>query len=146
MEWAAGGGVPKLYLIALKGGRPNKAQRNNIWGWGGVAARLSQQVANYPETRDNFLETLHQAKVKRAECNYQYALQQDDATRRHEFLQRAKDDIRLTYRGDRELGGPVSKKAYDDLLRQVQTAMQERPIGLDAFSLDAVVAETPAGD
>lgn len=149
MEWAASGGVPKLYLVASKGGRPNKAFRNNVWGWLGIDSRLSKQVQDYPESKDKFLETLHQAKVKKAECNYLYALKQDDEARRKEFLQRAKDDIRLTYRGDRSLGNPITKKAYDDLLRLVQTAMKEEPVGLEAFPLDVVdkpaVGEQPAG-
>lgn len=142
MEWAASGGVPKLYLVASKGGRPNKAGRNNIWGWMGIESRLGKQVADYPQTSEKFLATLHEAKRKKAECNYLYALTQDDENRRKDFLQRAKDDIRLTYRSDQDLGGPTSKKSYDDLLKLVQTAMKEQPAGLEAFPQDAIA--TPA--
>jgi hypothetical protein len=147
MDWAESGGVPKLFLIASKGGRYNKQGRPNIWGWLGVENRLAKQIENYPESKDKFLETLHQAKQKKAECNYEYALKQDDEARRKEFLQRAKDDIRLTYRSYPELGGAAMKKQYDELLREVQTAMNEDPVGLDAFTAPEVVASASgAGD
>lgn len=144
MEWAASGGVPKLYLIAAKGGRPNKAGRNNVWGWLGIENRLSKQIEDYPETKVKFSETVHQAKQKKAECQYQYALTQDDAARREDFLKRARDDIRLTYRGDRQLGGVASTKIYDDLLRQVQTALKEPVVGLEAFAKESTPATPPA--
>jgi hypothetical protein len=112
----------------------NQAGSYNIWGWGGIEERLARQIDSFPDTKDSFVDTLHQAKQKKALCNFQYAMTQDDKSRRKEYLTRAWDDIRLAKLAYPDLGGPVHRKAYDDLLRQVQKARDEKPIGLDAFA------------
>ncbi|MCA9267520.1 MAG: hypothetical protein KDA41_03575 [Planctomycetales bacterium] len=139
-EWGETG-VPKLYLVAIKGGRRIKGGKTNIWGWGDIAKRLEQQITRDPSMKDRFYETLHQAKLHQAECWYKYGTRQDDEERRSKFMQYAEDDIRLLLRSYPDAGGPVWKKEYDKLLRTVQEGLRKEVVGLDAFPLEV---EDPA--
>ncbi len=92
MEWAeADAGVDKLYLVAVSGGRRNKAGGTNIWGWSKIGQRLAETLNRNRETMDeetiaSFTETMHEAKINKAKCYYQYAMAQEDTQKRDKFL------------------------------------------------------------
>lgn len=152
MEWAASEiGVPKLYLVAIRGGRKNASGQYNIWGWSAIARRLGGQLAKHGETmdkttKDKFTDTMHQALRQKAQSYYEYALTQDDPDRRKKFLGYAKDDIRITARRYPDMGGATQKKEYDQLLRDVQGALQEEVVGLEAFETTQVAAADTGSD
>lgn len=134
MDWAESKiGIDRLYMRAINGGRPNAQGANNIWGWGKMASILSRQIALNPELADKFGDTLHAAKINRAECYYRYAMALEGEQRKKN-LKYAKQDIRITARQYPTLGGPQTKKRYDELLRKVQSALKESVQGLDAFA------------
>ena len=139
MEWAASEiGIDRLYIRAINGGRKNAKdpKKYNIWGWVRIAKILAAQIQK-PEldsdTRDAYYERLHEAKINQARCNYLYAMSAE-GEEREKFLKYAKQDIRLAAQSYPDLGGDAKKKEYDELLKEVQTALDETPDGLLALA------------
>ena len=152
MEWAESElGIDRLYLRAINGGRKNAARKNNIWGWVTMSKRLAAQIERSPELKDRFYETLHTAKVKQAESYYNYAMTLEGKERK-KFLDYARQDIFLTVQGYPDMGGSAARGQYDKILRDVQTALNQPPVGLEEFEStggdegDETVATTDSSD
>ena len=123
--WAAMEGQAKRYDNAVKGGMYHKKdKRYVIWGWKKIAS-LSQR---YPQFRDTFFE----AQYNVAYCHYKHALRQKDSSERTTLLGHAKRDITLTQKLHPNLGGAEWRDKYNDLMKLVQKALKERPVGLAA--------------
>jgi hypothetical protein len=116
------GGQPQAYLKAILGDRPDpKTNRNVIWGFG----RIAKAVAGKEQLGDVFYE----ARLRIAECRFQYGLQQSAASRK-DTLQQAERDIVMTAKLYPALGGAARKKEFQELLKQIQQTLGKRPTEL----------------
>ncbi len=124
-DWAEVKGQAKRYDNAVKGGMYQKAKKQYvIWGWKKIAS-LSQR---YPKFRDTFYEAQYNVAV----CHYKNALRQTDEAARATFLGHAKRDLTLTQKLHPDLGGAKWRDRYNELMKQVQRALKEEPVGLAA--------------
>jgi hypothetical protein len=97
--------------------------KNVIWGWG----RIAKVTASFPKFKDVF----HQARYNLAKSRFQLA-QTKQGGERGKLLGLAMQDISLTKRlyG---LGDENWTKRYDTLLKQIQAAKGDPPIGVGAL-------------
>jgi tetratricopeptide (TPR) repeat protein len=108
-------------------GKENKSfNQNVIWGWG----KIAQITQRYPEFRDTF----HEARFNLALSRMRYALQRDKKDDVTKYLKMAKSDIEMTHRLYPELGGDEWRRKYDNLLKEIQRALGEPPLGLAEFA------------
>jgi hypothetical protein len=124
-DWGGTGkGQQENYMRAIVGARPDQSKngKNTLWGWGEIA----RMTAGNSQFRDQF----HEARYNLALCRYNYALTQDDASKKKEQLQRAKSDIALTAGLYPDLGGNEWRAKYDNLLKTIQKALGEKTEGL----------------
>ncbi|MHB8955764.1 MAG: hypothetical protein ACYC4U_22525 [Pirellulaceae bacterium] len=111
------------YKLALYGALPDAAsQKDILWGWN----RISQATARFEQYRDIY----HQARYNAAHCYYKYALRLRKPDERAKYLNYAKDCIVFTQRLFPTMGGSAWRAKYDALLKTIQQALQERPVGL----------------
>jgi hypothetical protein len=89
---------------------------------------LAQQTLERPELEAQFF----QARLQQAECHYRYGLQHNDEAG-VASLNLAKQDIGSTYRYRPGLGGTESFQQFERLLKKVQEALKEEPIGIQEF-------------
>ncbi len=128
-----------LYLRAMGGSqeKDSKSGKSIIWGWG----RLFQTAAKYPQYRDVF----HEARYNLALCRFNLARIPSLKSDQQENLKKAKDNILQT----QQLfgSGPeweAWKPRYDALLKEIQKALGERPLGLPQLQLPGAAA--PGGN
>jgi len=127
-DWGgAAKGQEDNYLRAIVGARPdpNQQNRNTIWGWG-VIAKLTAGNAQ-------FREQFHDARYNLALCRYNYAIAQQDAKKKKEYLDMARRDIGFMVGLYPDMGGEVMRAKYDNLARHVQKELGEKTVGLAAF-------------
>ena len=132
-EW--GGFGPDFmhhYGEAIQGAKPDKTNpvkekqgERIIWGWGMIATKTSGN----PKYVDQF----HQARYNLALCRYRWAMAEKNAALKSDRLKKAKADISLTVALYHDLGGPRWEGQYDQLLRDVQKALGEQPVGIQAL-------------
>lgn len=123
--WAAVEGQAKRYDNAVKGGMYHKKDKKYvIWGWKKVASLLQR----YPKYRDTFYE----AQYNVAYCHYKHALRKKDSSERQTLLGHAKRDITLTQKLHPSLGGAEWRDKFNALMKLVQKALKEKPVGLAA--------------
>jgi hypothetical protein len=109
---------------AIKGGRKSaKTGQNRIWGWG----KLAQITARYPKYRNVF----HEARYNLAKSRFEYAKKQSTAADKTKYYEYAKRDISFVVRLFPDLGD--WRDEYDDLLKDIQQALKEKPVGLKEF-------------
>ena len=112
------------YLRAIVGAaRPGKEQEEHDLG-------LGRDCPHGRRATRKFREQFYEARYNLALCRYNYALSQEDAAKKKEQLERAKSDISLTAGLYPDMGGESWKTQYDNLLKNVQKALGERPVGL----------------
>lgn len=118
---------PENYNKALAGSHryrpsPNGRIAHLIWGWG----RLAQLV----QGKEQFRSTYYEARYNVAECYYLLAMTQS-GQERTQTLSKANQAITVLLRlGGDDLGGPEWYAKYDRLLKQIQEASGEKPVGL----------------
>ncbi len=111
------------YSDAISGARKRSdgkdVGKNIIWGWGQIGKMAAGTGRNKEE--------LHEARYNLALCRFKYAAK--DPAKKEATLAAAKKDVTLTigFYGD---GGPNWRPKYDDLLKKIQTAMGQKPLGL----------------
>lgn len=139
-EWAAlakDDDKTALYLRAMAGSEKDpQTGRNILWGWG----RLFQIAAKYPNFRDVF----HEARYNLALCRFNMSRVQKSPSDAQDQLGRAKDVILQT----QQLfgSGPeweAWKPRYDSLMKEIQKALGDKPMGLPDVKLPGAVT-TPA--
>jgi tetratricopeptide (TPR) repeat protein len=130
-DWATYG-KPDLYPSAMFGARPDKTNpdkskqgRNVIWGWG--------EIGNKTAGDARFKDQFNEARFNLALCRYNYALSQKDAAKKTEILKRASQDISVTIGLYGSSTDDKWRAQYDTLLRNVQKALGERPVGLQTL-------------
>lgn len=127
--WGAEPKQALKYKNAIGGGEVDpRTQRAIIWGWN----RIAQATARYKEHREIYFQARYQA----AHCYYEYATHMRAPADREKYLKYAKDCIVVTYRLYPKLGGAEWYPKYNALLKKIQSALRESPVGL--------AAETPA--
>jgi hypothetical protein len=138
-DWGGFKGSEENYVRAINGARPDKAKQGKytIWGWG--------EIARMTAGKDQFKDQFHEARYNLALCRYNYAIAQKDAAQKTEKLKMAQRDIAITVGFYPDLGGDKWKGQYDNLLKTVQKALGERPVGLQALQPKATPASaTPS--
>jgi len=130
-------------LLQAAAGRKTGAA---IWGWSGIANKLSRQAfAGTDPKALQARELFFQARLKVAEALLLRAELKADAAEKAKALQAAETSIAMTRKLYPELGGPAQQQRFEKLLKAVQTA-QGKPAGgfaaLDAAASSAV-APTP---
>jgi len=132
-----------LYLRAMGGSqeKDSTSGRSIIWGWG----RLFQTAAKYPQYRNVF----HEARYNLALCRFNLARIPLLKSDQQENLTKARDNIVQT----QQLFGSGPeweewKPRYDALIKEIQKALGEKPLGLPPMQLPAagVAAGSDAGD
>lgn len=104
-----------FHKVAIEGGRPDpKTRQKLIWGWG----KIQQMTAN----QANYSEQFFEARYQLAYSRWRYAQGLQDATQRAEEIRRAVHDIESTAKLFPELGGPLMKKKFDALLKNIQAS------------------------
>lgn len=110
-----------------------------LWGWGGLANRLSRK-AIVPDDADDAArksaEQFFQARLELARCRKTIA--EKVPAGRNETLAKAERDITVTYRLYPELGGERMKAEFDALLKQIQKELEKPADGLVALDGSAV--------
>jgi tetratricopeptide (TPR) repeat protein len=118
-QWGISGGNSKAFTKAINGDKPARDGRNAIWGWG----RIAKLVAKNEQYRDTF----HEARYNIALCRYRLGLSQS-GKEKTQTLKRAKSDITITKQLYR-LGKKSQARRYEDLLKKIQRALNENPVG-----------------
>jgi tetratricopeptide (TPR) repeat protein len=126
-DWGSFPDSSDNYMRAIVGARPDKAKNGKytIWGWGEIA-RMTSPSAQSDQYKDQF----HEARFNLALCRYNYAVAQKDAAKKKEAFQRARTDVAIIAGFYPDMGGDKWKAQYDALLKNVQKALGERPLGL----------------
>ncbi|QDT69775.1 hypothetical protein MalM25_27160 [Planctomycetes bacterium MalM25] len=102
---------------AIAGTRPGADGKNLIWGWSKLAAVSGRFAAGNPKQREAYFRAWRGV----AESRYQSALLAGGA-QKAEQLKKATATIRAMQRQDPALGGADSKRAYDQLLKKINSA------------------------
>ena len=122
--WAEQPDKSEKYMEAIKGVFKAGEGKPVIWGWG----KIAQTTARFEKFRDTF----HESRIHLAKCRFLYA-QTKAGQEKDKLTKDALQDISLTKRLFPTLGGEKWTAQYDTLLKQIQGALGERPIGLQAF-------------
>jgi Tfp pilus assembly protein PilF len=133
MYQAHGAVEPNGYAMAISGTAKGRDGKNVVWGW----AKISQLTLNRPE----FEEIFHKARLNLAEARYKYSQSEKDEAKRKRVLEAAKQDLWVTYKMRRELGGEATAARYDALLKQIQKALGNKETGLAEFKERDAAAE-----
>jgi tetratricopeptide (TPR) repeat protein len=133
-DWGSqpGAGMEQNYVRAMIGARPDKEAadprlrgRNVIWGWAEIVNRTANQV--------QFRDVLHEARFNLTLCRYNYAATLKDPAKRSETLRRCITDVNATMSLYSQSVEEKWKSQYDTLLKNVQKALGQPPIGLKAL-------------
>lgn len=116
-----------------------------IWGWGGIANKVSRQAfagtdAKALQTRELFF----QARLKVAESLMLRAELKSDASEKTRLLETAETSISMTRKLYPDLGGTAMQQQFEKLLKSVQTALGKNPDGFAAFAPPAAATTAPA--
>lgn len=127
---------PAYYLRAIAGGYERNG-RNLVWGWGGIAAKVSASE----RASEQFRSVFHQARYQLAATRFELAETQK-GDQRAETLQKAELDITRVFRLYPDMGGPEWYEKYDVLLKKIQKARGVAVEGLKGQAAGA--AQAPA--
>ncbi len=119
----------KIEQARAGAGRKNDKGKSVVWGW----YRLSQVAAaakrQAPEWGDLFFECW----VNMGRSQYLIGMNSDGA-KKTEYLKKAKQAVREFHRSYNDLGGQQRRAEFDKLMKDIQTAGSERPIGLEEIT------------
>jgi hypothetical protein len=130
-EWGSnlGGGDEQLEQALYGGPQKNDKGKSVVWGWIRLQQIAAAAARQQPQWKDLFFESW----VNIARTRYLLAMAATGDTQR-ERLKRAKTVIRTFYGSYNELGGPERRAEFDYLLKQIQRAGGEKPIGLEEIT------------
>ena len=116
-----------------------------IWGWGGIANKVSRQAfasndAKAMQARDLFF----QARLKVAESLLLRAEVKTDAAEKTQALQTAETSITMTRKLYPDLGGAAMQQRFEKLLKAVQTALGKPAAGFAALETPGPATPAPA--
>ena len=114
-----------------------------IWGWGGIANKVSRQAfAGTDPKALQARELFFDARLKVAESLLLRAEAKPDANEKLKALQNAETSIAMTRKLYPDLGGPAMQPRFEKLLKSVQTALGKNATGF--AELDKPAASVPA--
>ena len=108
----------KAYNAALSGGRPNAQGKNTIWGWG----EISRQTNRNPKYRDVFFDARYHIALTR------YLM--GKSLKDDKVIAQAAKDITGVQTLFPDLGGKEQRDKFDLLLKEIQKAQGQKPVGL----------------
>lgn len=125
----------RWYERAIYGGQKVKSTgENRVWGW----LKLAQVAENAARSNPSFLNTFFEARLNSARCRYLAGMKQTGAAKKKDIAV-AEQSVRSTFQLYPDLGGDRWRAEFDALLKQIQSAAGEKPLGLKA-----IAAPTPA--
>jgi tetratricopeptide (TPR) repeat protein len=121
---------PKWLENAIQGSDKIRGTgKNRIWGWLRLAIVAERASRTNPQYRDMFFE----ARLEAARCRYLAAAKAEGDVKQQQ-LDTAKQSIRSMMPLYPDLGGDEWRGKFDDLVKQIQTAAGDKPIGLKEFA------------
>jgi len=94
-----------------------------VWGWGGLANKLSRQTgAGNDEKTVKLRNQFFTARLNIGICRFQRAQLAKGSENGKKLLGMALNDVILTYKLYPELGGDVFRQQFDKLLKEIQAA------------------------
>jgi tetratricopeptide (TPR) repeat protein len=118
-----------------------KAGTSVVWGWGGIANKLSKQVGGGGKADELFYE----ARMNLAKCMLERAqLPGKPADKKTELLTSAKKAIAVTRKLYPSLGGESTEKRFDKLLKEIQKAQGLPPRGFEELDEQDAAAKPVA--
>ena len=118
-----------------------KADKAVVWGWGGIANKLSKQVGSGGRADELFYD----ARLNIARCmldRAQLAGKPDD--KKTELLAQAKKAIAVTRKLYPSLGGESTEKRFEKLLKDIQKVQGLPPRGFEEFDEQEAAAKPVA--
>jgi tetratricopeptide (TPR) repeat protein len=114
---------------AIHGGHQLKSTgQNRIWGW----LKISQVAQRAAVTDAKYRETFYEARASIARCRYLAAMKQNGDARK-QSLAKAKQGIQSLAQIYPEMGGEKWRGEFDAILKQIQIAAGEKPVGLSGL-------------
>ena len=118
-----------------------KAGTSVVWGWGGIANKLSKQVGGGGKADELFYE----ARMNLAKCMLERAqLPGKPADKKTELLTSAKKAIAVTRKLYPSLGGESTEKRFDKLLKEIQKSQGLPPRGFEELDEQDAAAKPVA--
>lgn len=128
-QWAGLPNREDFYESALLGARPDeKTKKNVIWGWRKIGDITSRHL-------DKFSDVFHESRLNQAVCRLKFAAAKQGADRA-KWLDLAEKEIELLARLYPDLGGAKWTAKYDEILKSIQTAKGDQPLGLEKYKAD----------
>ncbi len=121
--WAGERGQAPHYKLAIQGSTPDPTTKDAIiWGW--------NRIGKLTASQKSFREIYHESRYNAAYCYYKYALRLRQPEERNKYLNFGKSCILDTQRVFPQMGGAAMQAKYSALLKDIQGALQEKPVGL----------------
>ena len=118
-----------------------KAGTSVVWGWGGIANKLSKQVGGGGKADELFYE----ARMNIAKCMLDRAqIPGKPADKKTELLASAKRAVAVTRKLYPSLGGESTEKRFEKLLKDIQKAQGMPPRGFEELDAQEAVAKPAA--
>ena len=120
---------PRWFERAIYGGyKLRSTGKNRLWGWLKIALVAERAGRSDPRYQDAFF----QARLGAARCRFLAGAALGGAERAKD-LATAKESIQSVYRLYPDMGGSEWRGKFDQLLKQIQEASGEQPVGLREF-------------
>jgi hypothetical protein len=114
---------------AIHGGHKLKSTgQNRIWGW----LKISQVAQRAAQADARYRDTFYEARANIARCRYLAAMKQNGDARRQN-LAKAKQGIQSLAQVYPDLGGEKWRVEFDAILKQIQAAAGEKPVGVSGL-------------
>ncbi len=129
-DWGASAGDNQKIEQALAGaGRKNDKGQNVVWGWSRLSKVAAAAQRQAPQWRDLFFECW----VNIGRSRYLMGMNSSGAEKT-KYLKKAKEVVRAFHSSYKDLGGEERRAEFDALMKDIQTAGSERPIGLEEIT------------
>ena len=127
-------GNADMYRKAIVGDhRHPTTKKPVIWGWARLGNVAARQMAGGPEKKAQFGKYFYQARLNVAQCRFGQA-RLSSGEQRDELMRKARLDIVRIAKLYPDLGGDARRSEFDALLREIQEALGEVPLGLSQRS------------
>ncbi|HEY1065065.1 MAG TPA: hypothetical protein VGE52_03115, partial [Pirellulales bacterium] len=137
--------------IAMAGENEKGGKKKLVWGWNYMARSMQKHALDVVPNPDDpsqteptpFAQTFFEARLNLSRGLFQ-ASTVDSANNKKKHLASAAKGIVFVAQQYPRLGGPETYGQFDALLKKIQTAQGEKPIGLADITKATIVAEAEA--